>query len=318
MRITRILPAILLATAAAAQQPAPPPSDAILLTIFLRHDQSKTVTEIGEHLDKTGFRKMFPPPGVEVVSWYVMMGIGQVVTLRVPPAKLREVNLAIERGAWGAYRTEFYPTYDYKPIWQASLSEVWNFDRLDSIGGHAATILGRPRLIDTPLGKAVEFNGVDDALFIDSHPLAGAATFTWEVIFRPDRDGRPEQRFLHFQENGTENRLLFETRLLGGQWYLDSYAQSSSGRQTLADRTKLHSTGAWHHAALAYDGKELRNYVDGELEGRAEVKLTPQGPGRASAGVRLNKIDYFKGAILTTRMTRRALEPEEFLRIQTR
>jgi len=47
-----------------------------------------------------------------------MMGIGQVVTLRVPPEKLREVNLVIENGAWGAYRTEFYATYDYKPIWE--------------------------------------------------------------------------------------------------------------------------------------------------------------------------------------------------------
>jgi hypothetical protein len=48
------------------------------------------------------------------------MGIGQVVTLRVPPSRLREVNLAIERGAWGGYRTEFYATYDFKPIWEAN------------------------------------------------------------------------------------------------------------------------------------------------------------------------------------------------------
>ena len=53
-----------------------------------------------------------------MVSWYVMMGIGQVVTLKVPAEKLREVNLAIEHGAWGPFRTEFYATYDYKPVWQ--------------------------------------------------------------------------------------------------------------------------------------------------------------------------------------------------------
>ncbi len=93
--------------------------DAILLTIFLRHDQSTTLGEINDQLDKTGYWKKFPPEGTEVVSWYVMMGIGQVVTLRVPPDTLRAVNLAIEQNAWGAYRTEFYPTYDYKPIWQA-------------------------------------------------------------------------------------------------------------------------------------------------------------------------------------------------------
>jgi len=91
----------------------------ILLTIFLRHDQSKTLAEIKEHLDKTEFTQNFPPPGVEVVSWYVMMGIGQVVTLRVPADKLREVNLVCEQRAWGAYRTEFYPTYDYRAIHEA-------------------------------------------------------------------------------------------------------------------------------------------------------------------------------------------------------
>jgi hypothetical protein len=95
-------------------------SQSFLLTVFLRHDQSKNVNEINEIVGKAGFRDKFPPPGIEVVSWYVMMGIGQVVTLRVPPARLREVNLAIEQGAWGGYRTEFYPTYDYKPVWQST------------------------------------------------------------------------------------------------------------------------------------------------------------------------------------------------------
>jgi len=54
-----------------------------------------------------------------VVSWYVMMGIGQVVTLRFPAERLRDVNLALEQSAWGAFRTDFYPTYDYKPIAEA-------------------------------------------------------------------------------------------------------------------------------------------------------------------------------------------------------
>jgi hypothetical protein len=87
-----------------------------LLTIFLKHDQSKTLPKINEQLKEQGFFKAFPPPGVQVVSWYVMMGIGQVVTLRVPADKLRDVNRAIENTAWGGYRTEFYPTYDYKAV----------------------------------------------------------------------------------------------------------------------------------------------------------------------------------------------------------
>jgi hypothetical protein len=113
-------------TLAQSDQPAPPPSsptDAILLTIFLKHDQSKTLTEIQADLKASSFWKTFPPEGIEVASWYIMMGIGQVVTLRVPPARLREVNLAIERTAWKAFRTEFYTTYDYTQIAQEQMQK---------------------------------------------------------------------------------------------------------------------------------------------------------------------------------------------------
>jgi hypothetical protein len=92
------------------------PDNAVLLTIFLKHDQSRPLSELNAQLAKQGFYKAFPPPGVEVVSWYVMMGIGQVVTLRLPASRVREVNRVIEDTAWGVYHTEFYPTYDYKSV----------------------------------------------------------------------------------------------------------------------------------------------------------------------------------------------------------
>jgi hypothetical protein len=100
-----------------------PTTGTFLLTIFMKHDQSKTLAQINEHLDNTGFWRDFPPEGTQVVSWYVMMGIGQVITLRVPPEKLRDVNLVIEKKAWGAYRSEFYPTYDFKPVWESTFKK---------------------------------------------------------------------------------------------------------------------------------------------------------------------------------------------------
>lgn len=41
--------------------------------------------------------------------------------------------------------------------------EIWRFDKTSDLGGHEATVLGHPRVIDSPYGKAVEFNGVDGA-----------------------------------------------------------------------------------------------------------------------------------------------------------
>jgi hypothetical protein len=103
-------------TAAAPTSAAPTADNAVILTIFLKHDQSRPLSELNAQLEKQGFYKAFPPPGTEVVSWYIMMGIGQVVTLRLPASQLREVNRVLENTAWGAYRTEFYPTYDYKAV----------------------------------------------------------------------------------------------------------------------------------------------------------------------------------------------------------
>jgi hypothetical protein len=103
-----------------AENAAPTPDNAVMLTIFFKHDQSRPLSELNAQLAKQGFYKAFPPEGIEVVSWYVMMGIGQVITLRLPASRLREVNRIVENSAWGSYHTEFYPTYDYKAIGLAS------------------------------------------------------------------------------------------------------------------------------------------------------------------------------------------------------
>src|SRR6266566_7622445 len=110
--------------------------------------------------------------------------------------------------------------------------DLWTFDRLDRIGGHPTTVLGDPRVVDTLVGKAIEFDGVDDAIFVDVHPLAGAETFTWEAIFRPD-GGRAEQRWFHLQEAGTDNRMLFEIRVVANRWYFDSYVHSRDAEKAL-------------------------------------------------------------------------------------
>jgi hypothetical protein len=199
---------------------------------------------------------------------------------------------------------------------------VWRFDRIDSIGGHPTHVLGHPHLIDSPYGKAIEFNGVDDALFVDVHPLARASEYTWEVIFKPDMDGAEAQRFFHLSEidpatgKDTENRMLFEIRIVKGEWCLDSFAESNGSRRTLLNCNKLYPLGKWYRVTAVYDGKMLRDYVGDELQGEGELHLTPQGPGHSSIGTRINRRDYFKGAIFEARFTPRALKPEEFLRMR--
>lgn len=91
-------------------------SDTLLLTVFLRHDQSNNLDAIQAKLKQADWWERFPIPGVEVVSWVVAMGFGQIVTLRLPPAKLAEVNVELERSAWGVFRTECFASYDFVPV----------------------------------------------------------------------------------------------------------------------------------------------------------------------------------------------------------
>jgi hypothetical protein len=199
---------------------------------------------------------------------------------------------------------------------------TWRFDNTAALGGYATKALGHPQVIGTPMGKAIAFNGVDDALFVGVHPLAGAETWTWEMIFKPDADGKAEQRVFHLQSidpaTGTdvpEERMLFEIRIVKGEWCLDSFATSGGQRLPLLNCEKRYPFGQWYRVTTVYDGKMLKNYVGDELQGEGEVRLIPQRPGHSSVGVRINLVDHYKGAIYSSRFTRSALSVGEFLKM---
>ena len=205
---------------------------------------------------------------------------------------------------------------------QTTKQVTWRFDDTAALGGHATKILGHPQVIETPMGKAIAFNGVNDALFAGIHPLAGAETWTWEMIFKPDADGGAEQRIFHLQsidpatgEDVPQERMLFEIRIRDGQWCLDSFATSGGQSKALLNCEKKYPFGKWYRVTTVYDGKMLKNYVGDELQGEGEVKLVPQRPGHFSVGVRINLKDYYKGTIFETRFTRSALGVGEFLKM---
>lgn len=191
---------------------------------------------------------------------------------------------------------------------------VWNFDNLKEIDGHKVVVEGNPKVLNTPQGKAIEFDGVDDGIFLDVNPLAGMTAFTVEVIFKPYADGPPEQRFFHMQVGDTEERVMFETRLVENNlWFMDAFMQTGDQNNTMFAVGDTHQIGPWYHAAIVMDGKTFKNYVNGRMELGKEVAFTPQKPGRTSVGVRINKVFWFKGAIRKARFTPRALTPDKFL-----
>ena len=127
-----LLAAMLLASASAKAQQLAGPSlnppaeqgrDSVLVTIILKHQQDKNLPEIRRILEAQGFWDVFPPKDTRVVSWTLAVGLGHIVTLQVPTGSVRRLNLALENGAWGAFNTEVFLTYDYKNVWETDIHQ---------------------------------------------------------------------------------------------------------------------------------------------------------------------------------------------------
>jgi len=204
--------------------------------------------------------------------------------------------------------------------WAGTRQQKWKFNSLGKVGGHAVRAHGAPQLIKSPVGPAVLFDGQDDVLLIDAHPLAGAATFTAELIFRPD-GGAFEQRLLHLESAESpraapgkgSTRMLIEIRVVEDSWYLDAFMVGAGYRATMMAPDKLFTVGRWYHAAATYDGQTFRSYVNGVLQMEMATPFSPQGPGSTSVGARMNQVSHFKGAIHEARFTHDAL-PAKTLR----
>ena len=190
---------------------------------------------------------------------------------------------------------------------------LWEFDNLEKIDGHKPNVIGTPRRIITERGRVLSFNGLGDGLFMPTHPLQGAKQFTVEILFRPSVGGEREQRFFHMQEDGSENRVMFETRLVGNDhWFLDTFVKSGEQETTLYAENFPHELGPWHHVALVVDGKQMRHYVNGKFEMSAPHEFAPLGPGKTSVGMRINEVYWYRGDIRSARFTRQVLSVDEF------
>jgi hypothetical protein len=192
------------------------------------------------------------------------------------------------------------------------------FNNLDNIFGNKPIVIGNPKVIDSPFGKAVEFDGQKDGMLINMNPLRGLRQFTIEVVFKPYSSGSAEQRFLHIGECHGD-RLLFETRLTdNGQWYLDTFIASGGSSQALMSRNYCHYLDKWYVAALVFNGNEITNYVNGNQELMGQLKYKSMDAGQFSIGVRQNLMSWFRGSLYEVRITPQVLTPDGFLRYNDR
>lgn len=190
----------------------------------------------------------------------------------------------------------------------------WRVDNLSQIGGNAVTISGSPKIIQTELGTAVEFDGIKDGLLVNNNPMNGATEFTIEIILKPYSGGAIEQRYLHFQQDDN-NRILAELRNNNNlNWSLDTFIKSGLSNQTLLDYSLVHSFNNWAHVALIYKNGVMTSYVNGVQELVGSVTYQVVNSGQTSLGVRMNQVAWFKGAIHSVKVTHTTVNPSNFMK----
>jgi hypothetical protein len=209
---------------------------------------------------------------------------------------------------------------------------TWNVNNLKSIGGHPAFVLGTPKVMDTPAGKAVLFDGTG-GLILETNPMEGYQQWTMETLVRPDGGKDTAQRIFHIGEinpatgqavtitnpnnpTGDSNpRYTFELRSAGDQVWFESFNTGPGYQSALITAEKKHPLHTWLVITQTYDGTTHRHYVNGQLEMEKPLKYYVQGKGRCAIGTRLNRVTPFVGGYMRMRFADRALPPEEHMKV---
>ncbi|MFJ9614928.1 exo-alpha-sialidase [Streptomyces noursei] len=192
-------------------------------------------------------------------------------------------------------------------------------------GARPALVLGGARLTDGPFGRALSFDGTDDAVrlpYRDSLPL-GNRDFTCTLWFRY-RAGAGEQPLLWMGGVGSRSpQVALEGdpahhRITALLTAVDGARAPATAQVATAG---AYNDGRWHHLALRRTGGRLLLTVDGTAT--ASAADVPGSVSRTSVfGVHLGQRPdgraQFTGALAQVRVYRRALTDAELSRVRER
>ncbi|UJB44785.1 sialidase family protein [Streptomyces sp. A1-5] len=192
-------------------------------------------------------------------------------------------------------------------------------------GARPALVLGGARLTDGPFGRALSFDGTDDAVrlpYRDSLPL-GSRDFTCTLWFRY-RAAAGEQPLLWMGGVGSRSpQVALEGdpahhRITALLTAVDGARAPATAQVATAG---AHNDGDWHHLALRRTGGRLLLTVDGTATTSAAD--VPGSVSRTSVfGVHLGQRPdgraQFTGALAQVRVYRRALTDAELSRVRER
>lgn len=192
-------------------------------------------------------------------------------------------------------------------------------------GNHGRIRIGNPIYVDSgpdaePGQRSMQVSGTGTggsamvAAESSTLNLASAASFTVEAIFRPSGDNRNANRTLIQRSDAAT--LIWSY----GLYYDGSSKQANFGivnqnAESVLIFAPVPDDGRFHRLAGTFKDGRLSLYVDGVLKTNLTTHIQPDPRPKqgVAVGAIFNGGFYFNGQIARVRLTRRALEPGEFL-----
>ena len=163
-------------------------------------------------------------------------------------------------------------------VLEDALIAVWLFDEnggdtaADASGNsHTGDIIDAKR-VPGKIGRALDFDGNGSIVEIPHHADFDLTAYTisawvktnpngkWQTVLGKEPiAGRPRNYGVFIAGN---TKLLGVNYTTGANW-------------KTAFSTTVAADGKWHHVAATYDGKTLRAYMDGEMEGETATDIPP-------------------------------------------
>lgn len=200
---------------------------------------------------------------------------------------------------------------------EEGLVAYWPFDEgtgkaaADVTGnGHDGKFAGAPKWVDGKFGTALEFDGEEDHVAVaDDAELAIEENITFMAWFSPS-DVLTSRRLM------VKNNSIFVIFDFGNKDSIDFLVKPNN---TFAESTTTDwKIGEWYHFAGTFDGKMMKVYVNGKLEGEKanNVPIAPSNLELWIGGDDFGRpTDFFPGTIDEVRLYEKTLTEAEIQKV---
>ena len=163
-------------------------------------------------------------------------------------------------------------------VLEDALVGAWLFDENrggtaeDASGnGHDGDIIGA-KWVQGKIGTALEFDGKANIVEIPHNEAFDLTAYTASAWIKTQPTGKWQTVLGKEPIAGNPRNygvfIAGDTKLLGVNYTTGGNWKTAFSKTVAAD-------GKWHHVAATYDGKVLRAYMDGVLEGETKTEIPP-------------------------------------------